>query len=114
MVGALVAFGIVGGGVLGTALEVLFGMAAPLAAGAATWRLAERTSRRHPERLTAVMIKAFAGKMIFYGAYVVIALKVLPLRPMPFVMSFTGYFIVLHFIEAFCLTRLFAVAQASR
>lgn len=114
MVGATVAFGLVAGTLLGTVSEVLFGMAGPLTAAGTTWVLAARTNRRHPERLKALMIKAFAAKMIVYGAYVVLVLEVLQVRPMPFVISFTGYFIALHGIEAFCLTRLVAGAQSSR
>jgi hypothetical protein len=35
-------------------------------------------------------------------------LRVLDLRPLPFVVSFTTYFIALHLFEALCLQRLFA------
>jgi len=92
-----------------TGLEVLLGMIGPLVVASATWVLTERTYRQHPERVTSLMTKAFAGKMVFFGAYVaVIILSVPSLRPVPFVISFTGYFIALHLIEAFCLWRLFA------
>ena len=40
--------------------------------------------------LTAVMIAAFAGKMVFFGAYVAVVLRGLSLRPVPFVASFTA------------------------
>ena len=88
--------------------EVLLGMLGPLAVAGGSWVLAERTYRRNPERLTAVMVAAFIGKMIFFGAYVVVVLAVLSLRPVPFVVSFTGCFIACHVIEALCLRRLFA------
>ena len=78
----------------------------------ASWMAAERTYRRRPERLTAMMVAAFGVKMVFFGAYVAIALKVLSLRPIPFVISFTGYFIGLHVIEALYLRRLFAGGTA--
>ena len=39
-------------------------------------------------------------------AYVAVMLKVLALRPMPFVVSFTSYFIALYFVEALGLRRL--------
>jgi len=45
---------------------------------------------------------------VFFGVYVTIMLRVLALRPLPFVVSFTTYFIALHLFEAFCLQRLFA------
>jgi hypothetical protein len=88
--------------------ELFLGMVAPLVVATLTWVLAERTFRRNPERLTALMVTAFGAKMVFFGAYVAIGLKVLSLRPIPFVVSFTSYFVVLHLAEALCLRRLFA------
>jgi hypothetical protein len=97
-------------GVIGaqTATEVLFGMLGPLAAVIGSWTMVERTHRTNPDRLTAVMIASFAGKMVFFGAYVAVMLKVLALRPIPFVASFTGYFIGLYGMEALYLRRLFS------
>jgi hypothetical protein len=54
------------------------------------------------------MIAAFFGKLVFFGAYVTVVLKVLAARPLPFVVSFTTYFIGLHLIEALWLQRFFA------
>jgi hypothetical protein len=88
-------------------VEVLLGMAGPLAAAVATWLMVERTYASHPERLTSLMIAAFGGKMLFFGAYVTVALTALPLRPAPFVISFTGYFIALYVLEALWMRRLF-------
>ncbi len=53
------------------------------------------------------MVAAFGGKLVFFGAYVTVMLGVLSLRPLPFVISFTAYFIALHLFEALCLQRLF-------
>jgi len=88
--------------------ELLLGMLGPLAAVVVSWVVAERTYRASPERLTAVMITAFAAKMVFFGTYVAVMLKVLALRPNPFVASFTGHFIGLYGMEALYLRRLFA------
>ena len=93
-------------------VDVLAGMLGPLAVAAISWVMAERTYRRRPEQLTAVMVAAFGVKMVFFGAYVAIALKVLSLRPIPFVSSFTAYFIGLHLIEALYLRRLLAGGTA--
>src|SRR5262245_50830354 len=90
------------------AVDVLFGMLGPLVVVTSSWVMAERTYRRRPERLSSLMVAAFGAKMVFFGVYVAIALKVLSLRPIPFVVSFTGYFIGLYFVEALCLRRLFA------
>jgi len=87
--------------------EVLLGLLGPLAGVCATWVLVDRTYRSHPERVTSLMIMGLAGKMVFFGAYVTVMLTVLSLRPAPFVISFTVYFIALYAIEALCLQRLF-------
>jgi hypothetical protein len=92
----------------GYAPEILLGMFGPLAETVASWVVAEQVFRRRPERLTAVMITAFAGKLVFFGAYVAVMVKGLSLRPVPFMASFTSFFIALHFVEAMALRRLFA------
>jgi hypothetical protein len=90
-------------------LEIALGMAGPLVAAVATWVLVQRTyTSSHPERLTPLMIQAFAVKMVFFGIYVVVMLKAVSLRQVPFVVSFTSYFIALHMTEALCMQRLFA------
>jgi len=87
--------------------EVWLGMLAPLVVVSATWLMTERVYKASPERLTSVMISAFAGKLVFFGAYVGLVIGVLGVTPVPFAVSFTGYFIALHMIEALWLKRLF-------
>ena len=87
--------------------EVWLGMLAPLIAASATWMLTERVHKVSPGQVTAVMITAFAGKLVFFGAYVGLAIGVLGVQPVPFAASFAGYFIALHMIEALWLKRLF-------
>ena len=88
--------------------EVLLGMIAPLAAAIGTWVLVVRIYASRPEWLTPLMIAAVGCKLAFFGVYVTIMLKLLALRPLPFVISFTSYFIGLHLFEALCLQRFFA------
>jgi len=88
-------------------LGVLLGMIGPLMIAVGSWVLMERTYRQRPQALTAVMIAAFAFKLVFFGAYVVVMLRVLALRPIPFVASFTGYVVGLYLMEALYLRRLF-------
>jgi hypothetical protein len=87
--------------------ELWLGMVAPLVVVNVTWVLTERIYRRQPERLTAMMISALAGKLVFFGAYVALVIGVMQVRPVPFIASFTAYFITLHMIEALSLKRLF-------
>ena len=88
--------------------EVLLGMLAPLAGAAATWVIVVRTWAWRPDALTPLMMAAFGGKLVFFGAYVTVVLEVLAVRPLPFVISFTVYFIGLHLAEALWLRRFFA------
>ena len=91
-----------------TVAEVMLGMLAPLVAVGVSWVLIERTYRRDPDRLTPLMIGAFGVKILFFGAYTAVMLTVVGLRPVPFVASFTSYFIALYLIEALLMRRLFA------
>jgi hypothetical protein len=93
--------------------EVLYGMLGPLAVGSVSWIVTERTYASGPGRLTGVLVTGMAIKAVFYGAYVIVMLRVLALRPLPFVVSFTGYFIVLHLMEAIFMRRMFARAEAN-
>src|SRR5215469_6616462 len=91
-----------------TSLEMFFGMLGPLAAVSATWVLAEWIYRQRPAELTSLMLAAFLLKMVFFAGYVAIMLRVAEFRPVPFVASFTGYFIALYLVEALYLKRLFS------
>jgi uncharacterized membrane protein YdfJ with MMPL/SSD domain len=91
-----------------TGIEVLFGMLGPLAATTGTWVLAERIYRHRAQALTTVMATAFVAKIVFFGAYIAVMLLGLRFRPVPFVLSFTGYFIALYLMEALFLRRLFS------
>ena len=91
-----------------TGIEILFGMLGPLVATLSTWVLAERIYRRRAEILTTVMATAFVAKIVFFGAYVAFVILLLRFRPVPFVVSFTSYFIALYLMEALYLRRLFS------
>ena len=86
--------------------EALFGMLGPLASACATWLAVLRTHRSAPERLMSVMTTGFVVKFVFFGAYVAVMLKLLSLRPVPFVFAFTSYFIALYAMQALFLKRL--------
>jgi hypothetical protein len=108
MAGASVASWALATAVVGSALgrDLLLGMLGPLAVACATWALMERTYRADPQRLTSVMIGAFGGKLVFFGAYIALLIRVVGVQPVPFIASFTGYFIGLYGVEALLLKRL--------
>ena len=94
--------------------EVLLGMAGPLVSAGATWIVTSRTHATAPERVMGVMVVGLAAKMLFFGAYLVIMLRGLELRPTLFVTSFTSYLIALYGLEAVYLHRLFRNTPAPR
>jgi hypothetical protein len=86
--------------------EALCGMLGPLAASLVSWGMVERVHAAAPERVMGVLMHAFAAKMLFFGVYVAVMLRGLGLRPVPFVVSFTAYFIGLYAMQALFLQRL--------
>jgi hypothetical protein len=59
------------------------------------------------------MIVGFAVKLVFFGVYVAVMLRVLALRPVPFVTAFTSYFIALYAMQAWFLKRLTTTVPSS-
>jgi hypothetical protein len=89
--------------------EALAGMLGPLVAVCSTWIAVVRTHAVTPEKVTTVLVAGFALKMLFFGVYVAVMLGLVDVRPVPFVASFTGYFIALYAMEALFLKRLLTV-----
>jgi hypothetical protein len=87
---------------------VLIGMFAPLGVAVGSWIVIERAHSRTPERVTGVMIKLFAAKMIVFGGYVASVILLLPVERIAVVVSFVAQDILLHFLEALYLRRLFS------
>jgi hypothetical protein len=89
------------------AAAMFLGMLAPLIVGVVTVIMVERTTRTDIGQLTARMTVAFVAKVLFYGGYVGVVVGLLDVEPVPFVASFTGYFVVLLFTEALYFKTLF-------
>jgi hypothetical protein len=117
MVGAGLLVGLMATSLLGmpVVLETTLGTFGPLVAACGSWIVIERTMKREPTQVTPMMLKLFAVKMLFFGAFVVSAVLGLHLRPVPFMVSFTSAFVVMYLLEALYLQRLFAAGlRASR
>ena len=89
------------------------GMLAPLVVGLGTILLVEQTTRKNMPALTSRMTIAFIIKMVFYAAYVWLAIIGLGVDPVAFIVSFTVYFVSLQIIEALYLKTLVARATPS-
>ena len=90
------------------AVEIVLGVLAPLVVALGSWRLMESTYRRSPERLSQLMVRAFLGKLVFFGVYLTVTVGAFPLDRTWFIGAFAISFVILHLAEAVQLQRLLA------
>lgn len=88
----------------------LYGLLAPLVVVVVSWLVVKRAYRANPAGLMPVLLVGMVFKLVFFAAYAAVMLRVLHLRPIPFVAAFTASFVVLHNIEALLMRRLFTSA----
>lgn len=89
------------------AVEIVLGLLAPLVVALGSWRLMESAYRRGPERLSRLMVRAFVGKLVFFGIYLTVTVGAFPLERTWFIGAFAISFVVLHLTEAVQLQRLY-------
>ncbi len=94
----------------GTRAAIVLGMVGPLAATVGTWVAIQHAFRQDPLKVTAVMLRAWMLKAVFFTLYLVAVIKGLGVSGQPFAVSLASYFLVLHTIEAMLLKRLFSGA----
>ena len=87
---------------------VSLGTLGPLVATVVSWVAIVRVHARAPGKVQGAMLRFFAAKMLFFGVFVTAAVTWLSLGTRMFVVSFLSQYIMLHFMEAFYLHRLFA------
>ena len=87
---------------------VTVGTAGPLVATVVSWLAVVRAHARAPGQVHGAMLRFFGAKVVFFGAFVTAAVTWLGLGTRMFVVSFATQYIMLHFMEAFYLHRLFA------
>jgi hypothetical protein len=91
--------------------EAGYALAGPLVAAVGSWLITARVHAADPGKVTSAMVAGFGVKALLFGAYVVVAVRGLGLRPFPFALSFAGFFVVLYAVEAYFLWQLFAGAR---
>ena len=100
-------WGLIAGGMMQYAKEIFLGMIAPLIIGVISITYISIINKKTPGKVTNVLYKSFAIKMITYGAYFICIFTFYTFNPMPFILSFFSYFITLHMIEALFLRSIF-------
>ena len=81
-------------------------MAGPVVVAVGSIMMMDRVSRRNPEGLTRLLIRAFVSKMVVFGLYVTLATVLMSLDVVVFVVSFTMYFVLLYLVETFYVYQL--------
>ena len=88
-------------------IEIILGMLAPLLVSIISIIQINNLYKNDPQKITATITKSFLFKMIFFAIYFIIILSIYAFKPIPFVISFTGFFILFYVIEAVFLQKLF-------
>jgi len=87
--------------------ELFLGMIVPLVIGLLTVKKIQSIFTSDPGKLTSFMMKSFIGKLVIYGVYMMGIVAFSPFNERPFFISFMGYFITLHVLEAFFIRSVF-------
>tara|TARA_Y100001949_G_scaffold57580_1_gene48424 strand:- start:1199 stop:1576 length:378 start_codon:yes stop_codon:yes gene_type:complete len=87
--------------------ELFLGMIVPLVIGLLTVKKIQSIFTSDPGELTSFMMKSFIGKLVIYGVYMMGIVAFSPFNERPFFISFMGYFITLHVLEAFFIRSVF-------
>ena len=87
-------------------LELFLGWILPVLAGIVTLHFIGSAAQKDPFLVTKILVKGFALKMVYYGATVLILFKLYSFEPIPFICSFSGFFLGLHVLEAVIIKRI--------
>lgn len=86
-------------------------MAAPLIVSIFSILFVKRIFATNPKKLTATMAKSFFIKMVLFALYFIVIIRIYSFQPIPFVISFTGFFILFYVTEAIFLQKLFRTGK---
>ena len=92
--------------------ELFLGMIVPLVIGLITVTKIQSIFTSDPGKLTSFMMKSFIGKLVIYGVYMIGIVSFSSFNERPFFISFIGYFITLHVLEAFFIKSIFKGSRA--
>ncbi len=87
-------------------LELFLGWILPVLAGTVTMYFIGSAAQKDPFLLTKTLVKGFVLKMVYYGAIILTLFKLYSFEPIPFICSFSGFFLGLHVLEAVIIKRI--------
>ena len=87
-------------------IELFLGWFLPALAGILTSYFVFSAQKTNAIAVTKTIAKGFALKMVYYGVSILILFKHYSFQPIPFVCSFSGFFMGLHVLEAIIIKRI--------
>ena len=87
-------------------LELFLGWILPVLAGTVTLYFIGSAAQKDPFLVTKTLAKGFTLKMVYYGAAILTLFKLYSFEPIPFICSFSGFFLGLHVLEAVIIKRI--------
>ena len=88
-------------------IEIFWGILLPWAVAAIELFMVFRAKGKAPQLMTKILMTGFVGRMIIFGAYLLIVFNFYSFAPYPFMFSFSGSFLAFHTLEAFVLKSLY-------
>lgn len=80
--------------------DIFFGWLGPAAAGFFSTLMLTHAAKKDKRSVTKSIQKGFVIKMAYYGIYIIAVYKLNGFEPVPFMCSFSGFFLGLHALEA--------------
>ena len=87
-------------------LELFLGWILPVLAGTVTMYFIGSAVQKDSFLVTKTLAKGFVLKMVYYGATILTIFKLYSFEPIPFICSFSGFFLGLHVLEAVIIKRI--------
>ena len=86
--------------------EIFLGMVAPLLLSIVSILWSESSFKKSPQILTNTLIKTFIARAIFFALYFILIFTYYDFEQIPFIISFTSFFMIFYVIEALFLQKL--------
>jgi len=94
-------------------LEIFSGLITPLLGSLFSSNMIYKIFHHYPKKLTSFMVKSFFLKMFLYGFILILIFNFSSFNQPVFFISFIGYFIVFHLMEALFIKYIFNKGSTS-
>ena len=86
--------------------EIFLGMLAPLLLSILSILWNENSFKKDSQKLTNTLIKSFMVRAVFFAVYLILIFTYYDFEQIPFIISFTSFFMIFYVVEALFLQKL--------